>query len=282
MVAVGLGAAVHGEVLGGGIELAVDRVVALQPAHEGDAHARGQVRVLAVGFLAAAPARVAEDVDVRRPEGQALVAAALALRRELVVLGARFVADGAGDRDPSAARPRSRPCRWPAGTPWRRPRARRRAGLRSTSRRPARPGARSPARRSASARPFLPASCRDTSAAARSVKLRLVSSHGVSLTARHCLGRERAVGGSAHGQQAGKRAPAMDDRAACGAAWSRVLICMVLTFLIVDSACMGPSTTPMNAPGHIGAEDRSVFVLLQPLPADAGVETEAVVASHRR
>ncbi|MNJ01269.1 hypothetical protein D3C73_1608490 [compost metagenome] len=65
MVAVGLGATVHGQVLGGGVELAVHRVIALQAVHEGHAHAGGEVRVLAVGFLAAAPSRVTEDVDVR-------------------------------------------------------------------------------------------------------------------------------------------------------------------------------------------------------------------------
>src|SRR5205085_6863875 len=57
----------------------------------------GEVRVLAVGLLAAAPARVAEDVDVRRPEGEALVARALAPPRELVVLGPRLVADRGRD-----------------------------------------------------------------------------------------------------------------------------------------------------------------------------------------
>ena len=49
-----------------------------QTLHELDAHARREVRIFAVGLLAAAPARIAEDVDVRRPEGQALIAAALA------------------------------------------------------------------------------------------------------------------------------------------------------------------------------------------------------------
>ena len=96
MVAVGLGAAVHGEVLRGRDHLQVAGVVSLQALHELDAHARGEVRILAVGFLAAPPSRVAEDVDVRRPEGQALIAAALAPADELVVLGARLVADRGG------------------------------------------------------------------------------------------------------------------------------------------------------------------------------------------
>ncbi len=92
-----LGAAVDGEVLGRGDQLQVARVVALQALDERDAHAGGQVWVFAVGFLAATPARVAEDVDVGRPEGEPLVDAALALAQGLVVLGARFVGDRRGD-----------------------------------------------------------------------------------------------------------------------------------------------------------------------------------------
>ncbi len=91
-----LGAAVDGEVLGGGDHLEVARVVALQALHERDAHARGKEGVLAVGLLAATPSRVAEDVDVRRPEREALVAPPLPARRELVVLGPSFVGDGGG------------------------------------------------------------------------------------------------------------------------------------------------------------------------------------------
>ena len=48
----------------------VIRVVALQSLDERHAKRAAQERVFAVGFLAAAPARVAEDVDVRRPERQ--------------------------------------------------------------------------------------------------------------------------------------------------------------------------------------------------------------------
>ena len=53
--------------------------VALKPAHCRDAHARDQVRILAVGFLDAAPARIARHIHHRR---QRLVRAAQrALRR---------------------------------------------------------------------------------------------------------------------------------------------------------------------------------------------------------
>ena len=82
--------------LGGGIELAIRPLLRLQALHEGDAHARGEERILAIGFLATAPARVTEDVDVGRPEREPLVTLVLAARQEGMVLGARFVADGGG------------------------------------------------------------------------------------------------------------------------------------------------------------------------------------------
>ncbi len=63
-VACGFRAAVHGEVLRRCDGLQVLRVIALQARDERHAHARGEIRVFAVGFLATTPARIAEDVDV--------------------------------------------------------------------------------------------------------------------------------------------------------------------------------------------------------------------------
>ena len=51
--------------LGGG-DHAVGEVVALQPADVGEAHLRHEMRVLAVGLLEPAPARVAAEVEHRR------------------------------------------------------------------------------------------------------------------------------------------------------------------------------------------------------------------------
>src|SRR5262249_19536173 len=89
-VARGLRSAVYGIVFRGGDDLEVIRIVALHPANEGYGEAPGQVRVFAVRFLPTAPARVAEDVDVRRPEGQPLIPAVLVVADRFVVLGARF------------------------------------------------------------------------------------------------------------------------------------------------------------------------------------------------
>ncbi len=46
-------------------------VGSLHPGHERHCHAAGQIGILSVGLLPAAPAGIAEDVDVRRPGVQA-------------------------------------------------------------------------------------------------------------------------------------------------------------------------------------------------------------------
>ena len=91
--------AMHGEVFGAGQQLAVFSVVgSLQTAHHTDAHLTVHEGVLAVTLLAAAPARVAEDVDGRCPERQGLVAFdGLALSALQRVLGAGLVAHGTID-----------------------------------------------------------------------------------------------------------------------------------------------------------------------------------------
>ena len=104
------GAAVHGVVLGRRDGLEVLRIVALQAANEGRAEPTGEEGVLPVGFLAPAPARVAEDVDVGRPvieagrsrahahaaAGQVRAGCSRGRLRPLVIveLGARLGADG--------------------------------------------------------------------------------------------------------------------------------------------------------------------------------------------
>ena len=91
--------AVHREVLRARRRQQVARIVALQPAHERHADARREPRVLAIGFLPAAPARVAKDVDVRRPEREPVKARAdIGVGGERVVkFRARLDADHAGD-----------------------------------------------------------------------------------------------------------------------------------------------------------------------------------------
>ena len=58
-----------------------------------DRQARAQKRVLTVGFLTAPPARVAEDVDVRRPEVEAFENVGMPSSFGLGMLDAPFDAD---------------------------------------------------------------------------------------------------------------------------------------------------------------------------------------------
>ncbi len=96
-VAAPFGARVHGVVLGAGQEFSVFGVGRpLQAANHGHPHPGHQVRILAVGFLSPAPARVAEDVDIGGPDGQPEKAAVLpAAAPVLVVFGADLVRSGA-------------------------------------------------------------------------------------------------------------------------------------------------------------------------------------------
>ena len=96
LMARGLRAGVHGEVLGRGDDAEVVGVGALHAGDEGDGHAAGEEGIFAVGLLAAAPARVAKDVDVGRPEGEAEELLVLIVADGFVVLGAGFGGDDLG------------------------------------------------------------------------------------------------------------------------------------------------------------------------------------------
>ena len=81
-MAVPLRSAMYGKVLGAGQQLAVFAdtqvftVIAntLQSTYYGQSHLRGQIGVFAIGLLSTSPSRITEDVDVRSPERQTLVA----------------------------------------------------------------------------------------------------------------------------------------------------------------------------------------------------------------
>src|SRR6185436_7828792 len=64
----------------------VARVITLQSAYELNAKSCGEIRIFAVGFLAASPTWIAKDVDVRTPESQSLVTAVLVVTQKLVML----------------------------------------------------------------------------------------------------------------------------------------------------------------------------------------------------
>ena len=63
--------AVYGIVLRGCNGQVVLRIVTLQSGHISDTHAAAEEGIFAVGLLTATPARIAEDVQIRRPEIEA-------------------------------------------------------------------------------------------------------------------------------------------------------------------------------------------------------------------
>jgi hypothetical protein len=94
-----------GVMLGRGHGLEVFRVVALHPAHEIHRQARGKVGILPVGFLAAPPARIAEDVDVGAEERQSGIQAVDSVADRFVVLGPALVGNGLRDLTDQTAVP---------------------------------------------------------------------------------------------------------------------------------------------------------------------------------
>ena len=95
-VAAPFGSAVHGIMLGAGPEFTVFGVFGtLQTTNHRTAHHTGQIGVLAVGLLASAPTRVAEDVHIGRPYRQTVEFLILtAIEHAVVVLGAELCARG--------------------------------------------------------------------------------------------------------------------------------------------------------------------------------------------
>src|SRR5947207_3498769 len=96
-VPLGLGAGVYGVVFGRRHDFQILGIVALQSLDEFDSEPAREVRIFAVGFLAAAPARVAKDIDVWRPEGETIKAAPIPVPLRLVILRARLFRDDSRD-----------------------------------------------------------------------------------------------------------------------------------------------------------------------------------------
>src|SRR5256886_5990189 len=92
-VPLGLGTGVNSVVFRRRDDFQILGIVALQSLDEFDSEPAREVRIFAVGFLAAAPARVAKDIDVWRPEGETIKPAPIAVPLGLVILGAGLVRD---------------------------------------------------------------------------------------------------------------------------------------------------------------------------------------------
>ena len=73
-VAVPLGSGVYGEVLGTSMQLVIFSIVrTLQTFYNHHTHTAGEIRILTVGFDAAAPTRVTIDIHCGRPHGKPLI-----------------------------------------------------------------------------------------------------------------------------------------------------------------------------------------------------------------
>ena len=94
----GLWTAMHREVFRSGNRFQIDGFVPLQAGDEGNAETPGQVGVLAIGFLAASPARIAEDIDIGGPNRKTAVpvGGTIGMHRG-VILGAEFRANDLAD-----------------------------------------------------------------------------------------------------------------------------------------------------------------------------------------
>src|SRR6185503_3603880 len=64
--------AVHRVMLARGHRAKMLEIVALYSSDESNTHAAGQEWIFSVGLLSPSPARITEDVDVWRPEGQSI------------------------------------------------------------------------------------------------------------------------------------------------------------------------------------------------------------------
>ena len=92
-MAFGFGTAMHGKMLHARQRLVTPVLLLLQTAHTRGTHTRGKERILAVGFHPPAPARVAENVDVRGEKRKPRVVIVLACFLGAKVLHPRFVGD---------------------------------------------------------------------------------------------------------------------------------------------------------------------------------------------
>ena len=96
-MAIAFGAAVDGEVFWGGDGAEVFGVSALETADELVAEGCGEGGIFAVGFLAASPAWVAEDINIRRPDGEPEVDGVEVIAEGLVIFCAGLGGDDGAD-----------------------------------------------------------------------------------------------------------------------------------------------------------------------------------------
>ena len=87
----------NSKMLGSGDRLEIFRIGTLQAADKCRSYLAGKEGIFPVGLLAPAPSWVAIDIDIGRPERQAIVNGVIVLALRLVVLGSRFRGNSIGD-----------------------------------------------------------------------------------------------------------------------------------------------------------------------------------------
>src|ERR1039458_2229578 len=80
-------ATMHREVFWRGHYLEIMRVIALKAPDKGYSHAACQVWIFSVGLLPPSPARIAENIDIGRPERQTGKDAVVIMPKSIVVFG---------------------------------------------------------------------------------------------------------------------------------------------------------------------------------------------------
>ena len=86
-------AAVYRKMLGTGRCLQVLGIVSLQSLNKRYAQSGRQIRILSVGLMSSAPARVTEYIDIGGPECQTLIQSAVSLLCVCLILGSSFCSD---------------------------------------------------------------------------------------------------------------------------------------------------------------------------------------------
>ena len=81
----------NSKVFGSGYYLEISRIIPLQPLYKSLPQLAGEVRIFAIGLVAAPPAGVAKNIDIGRPKRQPLIQTSLSPADKLVVLGTCFI-----------------------------------------------------------------------------------------------------------------------------------------------------------------------------------------------
>ena len=87
----------NSKMLGSGDRLEIFRIGTLQAADKCRSYLAGKEGIFSVGLLSATPSWITIDIDIGRPERQAVVDGVIVFALRLVILGSRFRGDRVGN-----------------------------------------------------------------------------------------------------------------------------------------------------------------------------------------